>query len=1001
MRTLRQIAISMAFLSLSGGMMAAPVNPDKAARLAVEFTSSQSGRMRIPRVTDNSLTLAYTASAQTGNAYYVFNYPDNGGFIIVSADDRLSTILGYSTEGNFDPQNVPVNMQWWLEGYTKEIGSYLATDPTVDISPLKKRAGLNFPAIDPLLTTKWNQTEPYNNMCPMDNQAHSRSVTGCVATAMAQIMNYHEWPLHPKGVSAGYNFEGTTLDWKNMIDDYENTPYNDLQANAVALLMLQCGRSVEMMYSAYASGAYSFDVPVAIREHFDYNASARMEFRDYFSYSEWMTMVYNELEAKRPVYYSGRSERGGHAFVCDGFDGTNYFHFNWGWGGYQDGWFMLTALNPEAGGTGSFAGGYNTDQSIITGWKKSEGETETQTLLISSGSFTWNGSAFVIADDPDNYNMIYNPLATVATCPYGIIIEDPATDKVVATVTETTGTVSPQYGFNTIKAKVPTTLADGTYHVYPGYNPNNKGWERIRVPNGLQKYVTIEVKNKAISYINQGAEADAYGMLFAGAPEMVSRLYGEGLKAVRYIVSNFSNSDYYGNIGFTAFSHDDPDFGDTYSATKYICIPAKSAAEVEFVIDEWSLISEGNYDFYIFDDHNNNLAEPETYHYTSNGYQDPGDRFFMNYVGPNFHVASSEGCPVTMTAVNNESYAIDADLEIILMDTDLKSTIMSRKLVQTVNIPAKTSLSLNVIPNGKELAPGSYYWIIKDQNGNILNYPSPLLVTSDKILDKESGLYYIITSEANKTARITTAPEDYTGDVVIPETVGGYKVTDIESDVFSFCRELKSVTIPSGVKYIQNSTFYDATPLTTLKINSESPILAGENAFKSEAIPTINLSMPKGTANFWAAEDFWSRFLISNWTIKVGKDVEITGGLLTDPLTNEFYTPYYVSGDEKLTINTAVPTGFVCKASWKLSDGTTGTDAGQNSVILPALKGLTGEVTLETVDGSGVESILADGETADVYTPSGLLVRSNATKAEIKALPKGLYILKGKGKVIL
>lgn len=233
-------------------------------------------------------------------------------------------------------------------------------------------------AVAPLLGgIKWNQRAPYNNMCPLYDGTN-RSVTGCVATAMAQVMMYYRYPKALKATIKAYTTKskgiripeissGATYDWDNMLPDYSQSDYTSAQAEAVAKLMYHCGAAVKMDYGP-SSGANV--TPAILATYFGYDADLMQDLtRTCFSLQQWMTLIDNELKAKRPILYSGQSSGGGHEFVCDGSDGKGLYHINWGWGGYQDGYFDLTILQPQKGGAGSGSAvdGYNRDCSMIIG----------------------------------------------------------------------------------------------------------------------------------------------------------------------------------------------------------------------------------------------------------------------------------------------------------------------------------------------------------------------------------------------------------------------------------------------------------------------------------------------------------------------------------------------------------------------------------------------------------------------------------------------------------
>ena len=321
--------------------------------------------------------------------YYVFNSEGNNGFVIVSGDDRTAPVFGYSDTGSFDENNIPENMQAWLAGYVDEIKA-LGTDESSANSKLlsapKKAEAVKRP-VAPLLTALWNQSSPYNDNCPLYDGTN-KSATGCVATAMAQVMYYYraqsvsattaEIPAYisPKNnLSIPADPANSPIDWANMTDKYSSSS-TAVQKAAVAALMAYCGHSVQMDYGE-SSGAYSSDIPAALETYFGYATGGKYLNRSSYTLQEWEKMVYEELLAARPLLYGGQSSGGGHAFVIDGYDGDGLFHFNWGWGGSSNGYFLLQVANPgnNSGiGASSTSDGYARSQNAIFGVNPSSTE---------------------------------------------------------------------------------------------------------------------------------------------------------------------------------------------------------------------------------------------------------------------------------------------------------------------------------------------------------------------------------------------------------------------------------------------------------------------------------------------------------------------------------------------------------------------------------------------------------------------------------------------------
>lgn len=296
------------------------------------------------------------AQADDMSPYYVFNVGDNDGYVIVAGDDCVPAILGYGEEGAIEVDNIPCNMQAWLEGYARQIR--LMREKGVSASRAPRRLS-SLPAIDPLLTSQWNQRYPYYMYCPLDTNGR-RCLTGCVATAMAQVLYYHRERsvsqtthemagyVTERGISVEAVPAGSFIDWDNMVDRYAGTTTTDEQKAAVANLMKYCGTAVQMDYTSSSSAAPMPSAAYALVAYFNYSSKAKWLQRDDCGLSddEWEHLVYTELSNLRPVLYSGwnDADNTGHAFVCDGYDGEGYFHINWGWGSTQ-GYYLLTAID--------------------------------------------------------------------------------------------------------------------------------------------------------------------------------------------------------------------------------------------------------------------------------------------------------------------------------------------------------------------------------------------------------------------------------------------------------------------------------------------------------------------------------------------------------------------------------------------------------------------------------------------------------------------------------
>lgn len=309
-------------------------------------------------------------SDKTNNApYYAFNLEQ--GYVIVSGDDEMTELVGYAENGFFDAENVPPQMQLWLDGYAEYVAAVQSGKAKARKILLSDSPSV---VVEPLVTTKWNQDAPFNNFAPEytdDNNNTQRCATGCAATAMAQIMKFHNWPdqgvghysyEHQSFGTISSNFSEHVYDWTDMIDRYNNGEYSNVQADAVALLMKDCGVSLNMNYGP-VSGASIYSYTPAFKNYFRY--SSRTVNRSGCETAEFTKIITDELQEGRPIIYCGTGEDGGHAFVVDGYD-TNYFlHVNWGWGGYSDGYFDMNYMDPAGLGIGGGSGAFKWNQGIV------------------------------------------------------------------------------------------------------------------------------------------------------------------------------------------------------------------------------------------------------------------------------------------------------------------------------------------------------------------------------------------------------------------------------------------------------------------------------------------------------------------------------------------------------------------------------------------------------------------------------------------------------------
>ena len=352
-KTKRNLLTIAVVFSLFQGLEANPVGQATATAVATKFMGTNDLHLSATYPTDNNIA-----------AFYVFNTAD--GFVIVSANDCETPIIGYSREGRFDPNNVPIQMEGYLQDFIARIQFGIENHIEADEATAKqwemvKTTGkLNdsksTKAVAPLLTDKWNQGCLYNSLCPTMSGPCGHAEVGCVAVAMAQIMRYWGYPTtgwgtHSytnAGLTLSADFGNTTYDWEHMPDSLtENS--SEAEIEAVSTLLYHCGVSLEMRYGPNGSLANTGDVINALRRYFNYTRQIHKEKKSDYSNEEWSSLLMNSLDLSRPIQYVPIQYvgygSGGHSFVCDGYDSNGLFHFNWGWG-TANGYFALGNLNP-------------------------------------------------------------------------------------------------------------------------------------------------------------------------------------------------------------------------------------------------------------------------------------------------------------------------------------------------------------------------------------------------------------------------------------------------------------------------------------------------------------------------------------------------------------------------------------------------------------------------------------------------------------------------------
>ena len=528
--------MTLVFAAVGMSAWADEVTAEQALEQAQQFVSSHNSRKSAPTV----------KSAGQVSGLYMFNV-SSGGFVIVSNDDQTVPILGFGESGSIDPDDLPDNMRAWLQGYAEQIAWLQNNGNSGDDVNNRSRAPrrADMAAIAPLVQTNWNQGRPYNDLCPTIDG--TRTVTGCVATTVAQLMNYHQWPKTACTAIDGYTtstldknrnsyeltvsgLDATTFAWDKMIANY--TPVKaetgkryltgtTEQQQAVATLMRYCGTALQMSYGLSANGgsaAYNEAIPYALKHCFGYDGGIQHCYRKNYSYTAWVDLIYSELAAKRPVALGGQSTGGGHSFICDGYkyDDADYFHINWGWAGSSDGYFPLSVLNPDEQGVGgsSSLDGFSFGQDAVIGIRRPVSGNADYCLSLeglqlgspdgaaASKTYVRNGETGAFTGislyyDVWNYNYNYGNNAYDVT----VQLVDGSGNEVqtFGGQENKTMTWNEHISDTLTDLSIPGTVADGTYYIKVKSRPNGSSdWQECFDGDAYKLTATISDNNLTI-----------------------------------------------------------------------------------------------------------------------------------------------------------------------------------------------------------------------------------------------------------------------------------------------------------------------------------------------------------------------------------------------------------------------------------------------------------------------------------------------------------------------
>lgn len=430
-----------------------------------------------------------------------------GGYALVAYNDEWPAVLACSPH---DFAGVSASLAWYMEAVKQAMAAKVPSEAGLPASYGYESA------VQPFVETHWGQTKPYNQLCPA-NTSGEHYLTGCVATAMAQIMRYHGYPAHGKGTNTygftphgeagtGYNitvdFSAASYDWKNMLASYKKG-YNAQQAKAVSTLMYHCGVSVSMQYSMTFSGAFTREAREAFIKHFGYDEGANICTRDFYSANEWMRLVYGELNARRPIYYTGvDNNAGGHAFVLCGYDAQGRVWVNWGWDGNDDGYYNIALLNP-----GTLA--FSSRQDMVIGISPKK-VMEHESHLCMDQPFTVSRAGKNVSINGSN---VINRGGAPFVGRVAVVMQK-GNKQLLLCSTNITSPIA-NYDHQSVSSlytvhSMPTGIEDGVWRVFMGSRDSeDKDWRLVRHWNGNQNnYNSAMVTIRSGRIVNVSQEDD-------------------------------------------------------------------------------------------------------------------------------------------------------------------------------------------------------------------------------------------------------------------------------------------------------------------------------------------------------------------------------------------------------------------------------------------------------------------------------------------------------------
>lgn len=838
---IRHISILMAVIfSATIHISAKTISP----RAALERVTSSSETGLIQPLSSDAV-LEYTLAYSTpSGSYHVFNR-STGGYIVVSGDDEIYPLLADISTGAFSSDGIAPSAGWILNMYDSQISSF--TRSTASGQDLMNYY-TQWTEIAPLMTTTWNQDYPYNKYCPaVDGQL---CVTGCVATALAQVVKhigYYEGKGYRSysgnninGDKVEFDYEANTFDFDSMLESYGGSESEE-SIDQVARLMLACGLGVTMDYGVKESTAMGYNITTALINNFGYDKkNTIIHYRSRYTQAQWENILYRELQLGRPVNYIGYKAPSGHAFVIDGYRPTGLFHVNWGWGGISDGYFRLTALSPSQIGIGGNVGGYNSAQEMVQAVPPGADPGVKASAM--------GGSINVVS--PGVYSVYYrsNGVSNFNVAVGAVIVDENGNRAATATfwaeqnITSLGSMHHDSYSYDFSQY----ALSPGNYRIYPSFLPDGATEHVIADPvNGRRHFINLTV-NTAGEYIYSNPEnsISAPDVHISGITTDLDLHVGFSGDLAFHVVNNGA-LDYTGKFNLTLFDslgQEIVSFTST-SATIAAGTNVTAHATVPAFNSSDELIQAGTYSLQ-FSDNNGTMLSDRVYSIEiKNGkplsvWTSDESIEVTNYGSMPSIVVKGEMWPHTPYIYTQQTQRNMA-LRLAFYAPGGNAALNTLLCYQGTIDPMHALFHLN--PVTVDVPFGTYEVCYRKGYGQI-SRRSPVRVGES--IDR---ICYLPTESSSVSASGIPA-EDYSGEIVIPSSayVGGAdrKVAAIETEAFMSRPLISVIDLPSTIESIGLNAFTFCTSLQQIIIRAEEPPFEFRNHIAPGLNPSVAFYVP-------------------------------------------------------------------------------------------------------------------------------------------------------------